>query len=85
MIRKDMNACRQSYDYGTDESGCILHTTINCLLCAAIGHRWPGIEMTSGLSDYDLTIWARVWFDVEKCGLLFKTRLCNLLKFKTAA
>src|SRR5271155_2162659 len=41
MIKKDTNACRPSYDYGTDESGCIPHPTINRLLCAAIGHRWP--------------------------------------------
>jgi len=38
--------------------------------------------MTSGLSDYDPTKWARVRFDVEKCGLLFETQLCNFLKFK---
>lgn len=67
---------------GMDEADLVPQPTINELLCASLGHRWPGVEEDLGLINFNIRSDEEVGFEPDKCGMCYETQFCNYLKFK---
>lgn len=84
MLKKDLDNKVPDYACGMDETRLVPQPTINSLLCASIGHRYPGQEEHLGLENFDINSDAEVIFKPDDCWMCYETQFCNFLKFKYA-
>jgi len=84
MLKRDLDAGVPDYACGMDETSLVPQPTINSLLCASIGHRYPGQEEHLGLENFDIDSNDEVKFNPDDCLMCYETQFCNFFKFKYA-